>query len=165
MIKHPVATANDGSEIFVNLIDSPGSNAISRQPQLVTFVKEVIAITKLKKKDMVLEFDMGRNVGNCDIVKTSDKDFIVYAKPLRQNDFRRFVRRRSPEQTSLVTLILRYRGDEGYEIHDVWFGSNIPAMPGTSEETAESRDFWATHALVLDSFQLQSKTLTTVCPY
>jgi hypothetical protein len=165
MIKHPIANASDGNEIFVNLIDSPASIAIARQPQLVTFAKEIIALTKLKKKNIILEFDMGRNVGNCDIVETTDKDFIVYAKPLRQNGFRRFVRRRAPVQTSLVTLILHFHDGEGYELHDAWFGSNTPAMPGSQEETKDSKTFWASHALVLDSYQLQSKTLTTVCPY
>lgn len=165
MIKHPVAKTQDGTPVYVDLIKSPASNTISHQPHVVTLISEVLATTSPQGKKSTIEFNFGRTIGNCEIVSTSEKDHIMYAKPLGRDTFFRFVRRRQPEQTSFITIILLLDSDGDYELHDVWMGRDMPGMPGSNNETSESKDFWENHAWVLEGFPVQNRTLTLTSPY
>jgi len=165
MIKHPITKTINGDEIFVDLIKSPAAITIARQPHMLNLAKELIQTLNLKGKNTTIEFDMGRNIGNCEIVETTEKDYIIYAKPLHQKDFKRFVRRRSPEQTRFITITLHFHESGVYELHDAIFGRNTPGLPGSDTETAKSRAFWEAHAIALDGHPLQSQTITTSCPY
>jgi hypothetical protein len=165
MIKHPITSTNAGDEVFVDLIKSPAGITISRQPHIVNLAKELLRTVNPKKRNATIEFDLGRNIGNCEIVETTDKDYIIYAKPVRQSDFRRFVRRRNPEQTSFITITLHHHSDGSYELYDAWFGRNVPGLPGSETETDASKTFWENHAIVLDGYPLQNQTITTTCPY
>ncbi|HSD56195.1 MAG TPA: hypothetical protein VLA92_03515 [Candidatus Saccharimonadales bacterium] len=165
MIKHPLATTLSGMPVYVDLINSPASNTIAQQPHISKLISEVLAAIKPKGKSPVIEFDFGRTIGTCDVVATTDKDIVMYAKPLKQDAFFRFVRRRHPEQTQYLTISLRQDSNNEYELYDVWMGRDLPAAPGSERETAESKPFWNTHAWVLDSHPVQHKTLTTTQPY
>lgn len=165
MIKHPVASTRHGATVYVDLINSPASSTISYQPHIVTLIKDLLSRTDLKAGESTVEFDFGHDIGSCEVVKTTEKDHIMYAKPINRPAFYRFVRRKQPDPTSFVTVIVR--GDENgeYELLDTWFGRNMPAIPGAENETDQSRAFWATHAIILEGHPIQNKTLTLTCPY
>jgi hypothetical protein len=89
----------------------------------------------------------------------------MFAKPLNRPTFHRFVRRKQPDQTSYVTITVRSDDGGEYELLDTWFGRNMPAIPGSEQETEDSKDFWKTHAIILEGHPIQNKTLTLTCPY
>jgi len=165
MIKHPVANTKDGTQVYVDLIKSPASTTISQQPHVVTLVREVLSTISPQGKKSTIEFDFGHTIGNSDIVGTTEKDHIMYAKPQGRDIFFRFVRRRQPEQTNFVTIVLLLDDDGDYELRDVWMGRDMPAMPGTSHESADSKEYWETHARVIEGYPLQNRTLTLTRPY
>jgi len=164
-MKHPVANTSDGAAVYVDLIQSPASISISRDPHIVTLIKELLAIKRIAGRTLTLEVDFGRNVGNTDIVETTEKDRVVYAKRLKQETFTRFVRSRIPLPTSFITIILRKDAAGDYELYDAWLGPNVPSLPGTTTETAESKDFWMNHAFVIEGQSLQTRSLTLTCPF
>ncbi|HEU4914005.1 MAG TPA: hypothetical protein VFT16_01175 [Candidatus Saccharimonadales bacterium] len=165
MIKHPIAKTLNGTDVYVDLIRSPASATISQQPYIVILIKEMLRHVSPKGQHSVIEFDFGRIIGSCDIVSTGAKDHIMYAKPINRDTFYRFVRRRQPEQTACITIVVR-KDDEGdFELLDTWFGKDMPGMPGASNENDESKEFWQHHAIVLEGHPVQSKTLTLTCPF
>ncbi len=165
MIKHPIATTKNGVAVYVDLIKSPASANISWQPHIATLAKELLQAIDITADRSTIEFNVGRTVGNCSIVETTAKDHILYAKRVNHDTYCRFVRRRAPEQTSYVTLVLKRDSDGEYELYDAWLGHNAPAIPGTEDETKQSKAYWENHALVVEGQPIQNRTLTTVCPY
>jgi hypothetical protein len=165
MIKHPIADTKDGIAVYVDLIKSPASVNISQQPHIVTLIKELLKSVAVAGGSVTLEVDFGRNIGNTDIVETTEKDHIVYAKRIKHDAFTRFVRRRTPKPTSFVTITLHKDTDGDYELFDAWIGRSVPPMPGGKDEAADSKDFWAHHALIIEGQSIQTRTLTLTCPY
>ena len=154
-----------GYAVYVNLITSPAGRYLSRQPYLINMIKEVIAPMKLHGPQVSIEHNMGRVIGNTDIVATSEKDTIFYAQPNKKTVFSRYVKNHTqlPSKTLSLILVRDERGD--YELTDTWIGPCTPPFPGDDHETPASKSYWETHALVLDVQSIQSKTLTKVCPY
>jgi len=114
---------------------------------------------------LAIERDMGRVIGNTDIVETSDTDSIFYAQPNKKNFFSRYAKNRLPSPSHKLTIILEKDSDGDYEIVDTWIGPCSPPFPGDVYETVKSRSYWQTHALVLDPQAVQPKTITKTCPY
>jgi hypothetical protein len=165
MYRFTIAEPNNGYEVYVNLISSAAGRYLSRQPHLINLIKEVLAPMKLKGGDVLIEHDMGRRIGNTDTVKTDEKDTIFYAQPYKKVVFSRYVKNRAPIPSSKLTIIL-VRDDEGnYDIVDTWVGQYTPPFPGDEKETDQSKPFWETHAVVMDTQVVQSKTITKTCPY
>ena len=165
MYKYVIAKSPNGYDIYVDLITSSAGHCLSRQPYLINLIKEVLMPMHLKGPNVSIEYDMGRVIGNTEIVTTSDKDAIFYAKSKNQNSFSRFVKNRSMSPTSQLTIILERDGDNNYELSDTWIGQNSPPFPGDGKETKLSKSYWESHALVMDQQVIQSKTITKVCPY
>lgn len=108
---------------------------------------------------------MGHNIGTTEVVSTTDKDSIYYARPLKTEVFSRFAKNRYPQVSNMLTIVAEQDSEGDYEVTDVWIGGNHPAFPGDKAATVDSREYWENHALVPDSQDIQSKTLTRVCPY
>jgi hypothetical protein len=165
MYRYPIAKSQAGYAVYVNLITSAAGRYLSRQPYLINMIKEVIAPMKLHGPKVSIEHNMGRVIGNTDIVTTSEKDVIFYAQPYKKTVFSRYVKNHSQLPSKNLSLIL-VRDEHGdYELTDTWIGPCIPPFPGDDHETAASKIYWQNHALVLDVQTIQSKTLTKVCPY
>lgn len=165
MIKHPVATTPNGALVYVDLLKSPASDIIAYQPYIVVLIKELVQNVHMKNADTTFEYDFGRSIGSCDIVATTEKDHIMYAKPVNRDNFYRFVRRRQPEATNFITVVVRHHSEGDYELLDAWFGKDRPALPGSTDETAQSKEYWENHALVLEGHPIQNRTLTLTCPF
>ncbi len=156
---------NDEYDIYINSISSPAGHYLSRRPYVYALIKELLSTHKLKGDRVVIEQDMGRNIGTTDIVSTSDKDTIYYAQPLKSEIFSRFAKNRYPQISSKLTVIVNRDKDGNYEVTNAWIGGNHPAFPGDERATADSREYWKKHALVQDAHHIQSKSLTKNCPY
>jgi hypothetical protein len=167
-MKHPVTNTLDGTPVYVDLINSAASANIAQQPHLLGLVIELLRSKKVHGKNLTYEHDFGRNIGNTDIVSTTDRDTIVYAKRLKHETFTRFVRRRLPTPTTYVSVKLQKDSDGEYVLTDAWIGRLTPPYPGPeAPEGAEQQidAYWADHAIVLEGQPIQLRTMTAVCPY
>jgi hypothetical protein len=119
----------------------------------------------LVEPQVSIERDMGRVIGNTDIIETTDKDSIFYAQPNKKQVFSRYAKNRYPSPSPKLSIILEKDIDGNYEIRDTWIGPYNPPFPGDVRETSKSKTYWENHALVQDSQSVQSKTITKICPY
>lgn len=108
---------------------------------------------------------MGRGIGNSDVVTTSDADTIYYAQPVKSEVYWRFAKNRLPKASNTLTIIIDRDADGNYEVSNTWIGTNHPAFPGDVYESADSKRYWQSHALVQNAEQIQSKSITKICPY
>ena len=164
-MKHFISKTHNGIDVYVDLISSAAANSIARQPQLITLIKEVVALHTATEATVVLEYTMGRDIGYSYIVPTSSSDAIFYARPFADPLYSRFVKRAQPRPTSHLTVELQQDQQGHYALTEVWIGKRHPPRPGSVHETADSKQFWLSHAFVLDNQRLQAKTITTTCPY
>ncbi len=165
MYKFTLAELDQDHEIYINLISSSAGHYLKRRPYVLGLIKELIALQKLTGARIIIEKDMGRNIGTTDIVSTSTNDSIYYAQPVKTAAFSRFAKNRYPQQSNMLTIIVEQDADGNYEVRDTWIGCYCPAFPGAENETAESKTFWQSHALVHDAQDIQSKSITKDCPY
>ena len=165
MYKFMIDENNANYDVYVNLISSPAGHYLSRRPHIIALIKELLAKKKLKGQRITLEADMGRDIGTTDVIVTSEKDTIYYARAVKSEVFSRFAKNRHPQASTKLTVILERDADGDYEVRDTWIGANHPAFPGGEYETAESKAYWRTHALVQDALAIQSKSITKDCPY
>jgi hypothetical protein len=165
MYKFMLARSNDKYEVYINLISSSAGHYLSRRPYVINLIKEVLTPIKLSGARVVIERDMGRNIGNTDIVTTSTSDTIYYAQPVKAEIFSRFAKNKYPQPSNTLTIIVEQDSEGNYEVSDTWIGPFIPPFPGDDNETADSKSYWETHALAHDAQPIQSKTITKTCPY
>ncbi len=164
-MKHPIVQAKNGVTVYVNLIGSPASASIAQHPYLLGLVKELLPQINLTGLVCAFDRDMGRPVGSATVVETSDKDTILYAQALHGDMYKRFVKNGKPLPTQHISVVLRRDADGSYELQDTWVGPMRPPQPGSDEETAAGRQYWGTHAFVLDREPIKLRTLTKTCPY
>ena len=157
--------ANDDYDVYVNLISSQAGHYLSRRPHIIAIIQELLSGKRLRGPRVVIERDMGRDIGTTDVVATSDTDTIYYAQPLKSDVYSRFAKNRYPQSSSLLTIIVDKDSEGNYEVTDTWIGSHHPAFPGDEHATEDSKSFWLTHALVQDAQAVQSKSITKTCPY
>jgi hypothetical protein len=165
MYKFMLDETNDEYNVYVNSISSSAGHYLSRRPYVYALIRELLSTRKLWGGRIVIEQDMGRNIGTTDVVSTSDKDTIYYAQPLKSEVFSRFAKNRYPQVSTMLTVIVDRDADGNYEVTNAWIGSNHPAFPGDQFATADSKEYWKTHALVQDAQVIQSRSLTKMCPY
>lgn len=165
MYRYLITESANGREVYINLISSSAGLTIKRQPHLLQLVKEVTAQKKLAGPKVMVEQDMGRVIGNSDVVKTDEKDTIFYAQPHKKNVFSRYVKNRSVRPSTKLTIVLHKDDENNYEVVDTWVGASIPPFPGSEDENDLSKTYWETHALVVDTQVIQPKTITKTSPY
>lgn len=165
MYRYVIAELPDEHELYVNLIVSQAGRYLSRQPHVFSLIKEALVPLNFSASKMSFEYDLGRIIGNTDIVDTTIKDTIYYAKAYKKNNFSRYAKNRYPAPSTKLTIILQRDPTGDYEITDTWIGPHCPPFPGEDHETVKSKSYWETHALVHDSQVVQSKTITKVCPF
>ena len=119
----------------------------------------------LRKARIIIEQNMGRQIGTTDIVKTGINDIIYYAQPIKSEVYLRFAKNRYPQPSNTLTIIVERDSEGNYEVSDTWIGSKCPAFPGDKYETRDSKNYWQNHAFVKDAQAVQSKSVTKVCPY
>ncbi len=165
MYKYIIDESRSEYQVYVNLINSSAGQYLSRQPYVLNLIKEVLGTVKLTSAQVSIEHDMGRVIGNTDIVETSEKDTIFYAQQNKRKVFTRFAKNRYPSPSRHLTIIIQKDSEGNYEVHDTWIGPCSPPFPGDENETNKSKLYWQNHALVQDAQAVQSKTITKECPY
>ena len=165
MYKYLIQPIAHDREVYVDLIASPAGQYISRQPYVLGLVKEIVDSLRFDSPIVTVEKDMGRVIGNTDIVDTTEKDTIYYAKAYKKSVFSRFAKNRYPAPSSILTAVFKRDTDKNYELTDTWIGPDCPPFPGDDEATTGSKLYWEKHALIHNAQIIQSKTITKVCPY
>lgn len=165
MYKYVISKSPDGFEIYINLITSSAGHYLSRQPHVINLIKEVLLPMDLSASQIFVERDMGRIIGNTDIVDTTDKDTIFYAQPNKKQIYSRYAKNRYPAPCKMLTIILQKDENGDYEVTDTWIGPHSPPFPGDEHATVKSKPYWENHALVYNTDAIQSKTITKDCPY
>lgn len=165
MYRFLIAKTLNGREVYVNFIKSAAGKYLNQQPYLVKLIQGLLELKELEKLEELIEHDMGRVIGNTEIVKTNEKDVIFYAQRNKTSVYSRYVKNRPPAPSSVLTVVLIQDEDGNYEISDTWIGNFCPPFPGDEKATKKSKSFWDEHALIMDLQGVQSKSITKVCPY
>ena len=164
-MRHAVGQTKNGFPVYVDLIHSRAASHIAGQPYLLTLAKEAVRRIAARGPQMEVEQDMGRPIGYDFVITTTDTSTILYAQLVREESYTRFVKNGKPLATPYLTVVLRRDAEENYELHDIWIGRSRPPRPDSPQKTPGSKAFWDNHAVILDTQQLQLKTVTKVCPY
>lgn len=164
-MKHPVGLTKDGAEVYVYLTAPKVGKRLAQQPHLLTLAKELLATVTLHGSEMYIEYDLQRHIGYDFVVSTTDADAVFYARLLKDDVYTRFIKNGKPTPTSFLTVILLQDDDKNYLLSDIWIGHLMPPRPGSPDETAASKPFWSTHALIMGDQPLQAQTLTKISPY
>jgi len=165
-MKHPLGHSRNGLAVHVDLIHSEAAKRIAHQPHLLGLAGEVLQKKVLRGTEIVIEHDTGRSIGYSFVVPTTDTDTVFYAQLLQEEAYTRFVKNGKPSSTQYLTLMLRRdEGTSSYELSDIWIGRISPPLPGSIDETSESKPYWTSHAYILGNQPLQVRTVTKICPY
>jgi hypothetical protein len=164
--RHDIGKSKNGMLIWFDPVDSHAATHIGDIPALKDLAAEVIEQLELSSDYVQTHVDLGRTVGNCDLVENHEGDEIVYAKRLNRDEYTVFNKSRGPEPSSLVTVALEKQEDGTYKLVSTWIGpSDSPSFPGTKRETSESKDFWTKHSLAWGRQAVQPGTETNKCPW
>jgi hypothetical protein len=164
-MQHPVITLPNGTEVYVNLINAEVSRSIAKQPHLVGLVKEILQKKTLTGPEVRIQQDMGRLVGHDFVIATKEDGNIFYAKVLHEETYTRFIKNGDPHPTQYVAITLkRGANNRAYELCSVRIGHLIPPHPDMGD-SAESKRYWETHALIHTGEPLQARTISKDCPY
>jgi hypothetical protein len=160
-----LGTTKNGFDVYLDRESSHALTHIAKNPKLLEYVK--IIIPTLEPIEDVVRFDrdIGEIVGTTDLVETNEEDEIVYAlRPLR-TQYSRFVKNKTAQPTTWITIDLRRLGEKEYALYTTFIGRLTPSFPGGNFLPEQSREFWSKHALVWGAQEIVPGTETTECPW
>jgi len=164
--KEILGKSKNGIEVYFDPLNSHAATHFADAPQLEKLTKEIIAATVIDADEMLFDTEMGRIVGNTDLVENEQGDEIVYAKRKNRDIYTSFNKTKLPQPCSTVALGLVKQQDGSYELLSAWIGSvDSPPFPGDDNETPESKPYWMSHSLVWGTQGIQPDTETTTCPW
>ena len=145
-----VGKTQNGFNVFVDPIGSHASTHMKNHPELLEYVKEILSQTDATADEIRFETDMGRTVGMSDAVETSALDDVFYELRPNRTKYSRFVRNKSAEPTPFVTIDLRKKDDQTYDLYTSYIGRKVPSFPeGKEDLNEEGRVYWNSHALAV----------------
>lgn len=165
MSRNLLGVSRNGCEVSVDFEASHAATHFHDTPKLLDAVRRIIPNLILEDELIRIDVDTGIIIGNTDLVETEEGDEIVYALRPNRTQYSRFVKHKRASPSSWVTLDLRKIGDSEYELYTAFVGRLTPSFPGGDYLPEQSREFWATHALVWGSQEIVPHTETTVCPW
>lgn len=165
LAKHAITTSRDGKQLYGFLTQAPLSAVIARNPHLLTLIAEIVTQLDLERPHEYIEQDLGRVIGYSEVVETTDKDTVFYARKSQHSVYTRFVKGRKVESTTWLTLSMQQDPDGDYELRMVNLGEGYPPFPGDTKEATNSHSYWQDHAIVYNGQALASNTITKDCPY
>lgn len=115
---------------------------------------------------IIAEHNFGRVVGKTTCVWTHPNSNIVFAQRHGRYGLTRFVKNRSPEPCSVVTVIIMWQPNFGsYKILTAYCGHQAEPEPWDRFATEQSVAFWNSHALIWGSESIVPGTETNQCPW
>lgn len=165
MYTYLLGVSRNGRQVYANIINSVAGRSISRQPYLVAIAKTLVETLDLTDEEQRITQDMGRTIGNTNVVATSPKDVVFYACQSKQTHLSRFVKNRSMEPSRELSMVLVQDNEGNYELTKIWIGPAYPPFPDAPDARKDSKDFWQTHALTDGSELFDSQSVTRTSPY
>lgn len=160
-----IGRTKNNREVYIDPQSVNATAHLTDTPELLKMVQGIVGSVVAEGDELAFATDMGREIGDSDLVKTSPNDAIVYAKRLNRPGYTRFVLDRKPEPTRFVTVILRLNPNGSYRLHSAWIGPLVPSFPDTDKASAESKPFWQQHALVWGRQAIQPGTEMSHWPW
>lgn len=163
-MKEFLAKTKNGFEVYVDMKLSHATTHFAHHPKLIDAVKKAISFVEPKEEVFRIEIDMKEEIGTTDLIQTTDKDEIVYAKRPLRAQYSRFVKNKNSRPTSWITIDLRKDGN-AYNLYTSFVGRLTPSFPGGNYLPEQSREFWSNYALVWETQEIVPGTETKKCPW
>lgn len=148
-----------GSHASTHFHDAPGLRG-----EVVGLIKSLVLESDLIARD----YDMGRVIGNNNVVEIDDTDELVYAmRKLREDQgYVAFTKSQSSAPCTKISVHLIQLDEDTYNLYSTWVGEyESPPFPQMKIATAESIPFWSKHAFVWGSQEIIPGTETAECPW
>ena len=170
MIKNEelLSISANGESVVFDSVNSHVATHFKDSPTLRGITRDLLICMDLKGALTAKDVDMGKVIGNSDVVDVDNSDTIVYAmrKNRRDQGYVPFTKSRSPQPSSLISIYLVKKDSETYELSSVWIGEyESPLFPQMNNVTAESIRFWSKHAFVRGSQVIIPGTVLLNCPW
>lgn len=168
-----IGTTKNNCAVSVDTVGSHAATHLKEQQRfgLWKLTQEAVGKIAVLGDNFGVQVDMGRVVGEMDLVETTPEDTIIYGMRRNRTWHIPFVKRDKLPKTPFVTMVLKQATDEQlrgvhvdpklretplcampqYDLFTTYIGVQTPGLPGGDPGfvTAESLPFWTTHALVL----------------
>lgn len=166
-MKYLCISAN-GKKVVYDPDNSHTSTHFNDAPELKILVVELLSKKMLEGDSVAEDVDMGRIIGNSDVVEVNDTDDIVYAMRVKREDqgFVPFVKNRKPQPTSKISIYLLQIDEDTYELSSAWIGEyESPMFPQMENATTESVPYWEKHAFIWVSQEIVEGSVRKDCPW
>lgn len=106
----------NGKSVVFDPINSHTATHFMDAPTLRAITQELLSSMSLNGDLIAKDVDMGRVVGDSDVVEVDDKDDIVYAMRKNREDqgYVPFTKSRLPQSSSKISIYLVEKSDETY---------------------------------------------------
>lgn len=163
-----LCTSANGVEVVYDPVNSHTATHFNDAPELKSLAKELLRSLRLEGELVAKDVDMGRTIGNSDVVEVDESDEIVYAMRKHREDqgFVPFAKSQKAKPSSLISIYLVRRDPKTYELLSVWIGEyESPMFPQMNNATPESIPYWKQHAFVWGSQEIIPSTERPDCPW
>lgn len=160
--------SSNGKRVFFNPITSHTATHFEDTPTLRTLAIELLSKMSLKGNLIAKDVDMGRVIGENNVVKIDRTDDIIYAIRKNREDQGHvpFTTSRSSQPCSFISIYLVKKTNQSYDLSSIWIGRfGSPSFPQMTNATQDSIPFWSKHAFVWGSQQIIPGTELSDCPW
>lgn len=163
-----LCVSTNGKRIVFDPMHSHTATHFSDNPTLPTLAKELLSGMSLEDNLIAKDIDIGRPIGNSDVVETDDKDDIIYAMRKNREDqgYVPFTKSQSPQRSSFISIYLVKKDTETYELASTWIGRyESPPFPQMENATHQSVPYWSKHAFAWGSQEIIPDSVLVTCPW
>ena len=158
----------NGKYIIFDSINSHAATHFKDASKLRGLTEELLSNMTLEGDLIANDFDMGRMIGDSDVVEIDGSDEVVYAirKSREDQGYVPFTRSRLPQASQKISIYLLRKDNDTYELSSAWFGEfESPPFPQMNNANMDSIPYWSQHAFVWGSQEIISGTKITNCPW
>jgi len=158
----------NGKRVVFDPIRSHASTHFHDSPKLRDLVIDVLSKKELVEAIVAEDVDMGRVVGDTDVVEVDGTDEIVYAMRKHREDqgYVPFTKSRMTQPSSFVSIYLTEKDSMTYELSSAWIGEyESPPFPQMDNATADSIPYWQKYAFVWGSQEIIPGSEISDCPW
>jgi hypothetical protein len=166
--KELLCVSRNGKKVYWDSVNSHAVTHFADTPNLKKLVIEILENRDLDFTNLEFDLDVKRIIGTTDVTVVNDADEIIYAirKNRKDQGYVPFTKSRKAQNSSYISIALVLNDDNSYNLSSAWIGKwDDPPFPQQTHATAESKDYWNTHAFVWGSQEIESGTETKVRPW
>lgn len=113
----------------------------------------------------VIQIDFDQEIGFCNVVSTTEQDTIFYIKRLGRKGLSRFVLGRESEPCQSIVLVLKKAEEGNFFLLITAYIGRISQPEPWDKDSQISREYWNSHAFVMDTEPVDWGTATQQCPW